>query len=117
VTANNYEHLCRLVHDSLEAARLEAVRRLRAAGLPLSLPILQSTVTSNEEGTGWRSGQEQVTVGAFFPEQAIVFLSDPSSTGSPVVILEDQLRELAEYLDGRLTSALGSLGLCRTQPA
>lgn len=98
-TENKEEHLRRLVHASLEAARVEAVRRLRVAGFALSLPILQRTVTSNAEGTGWQSGQEQVTVGGFFPEQAIVALSDPSPTSGLAVILKDQMKELAEYLD------------------
>jgi hypothetical protein len=56
-------------------------------------------VTGNEEGTGWQSGQEQVAVGGYFPERAIVALSDPSPTGGLVIILRDQLMELAEYLD------------------
>ncbi len=75
------------------------MRRLRAVNFPLSLAISQTTVTANAEGTGWQSSQEQVTVGGFFLGQAILYLNDPSPAGGVVVILREQLRELAEYLD------------------
>lgn len=94
---DTHRRVAELVQEALQSARVEVVRRLLSAQLPLSVKIPR-TVIEPWEGAGWRTAQQEIQVGTIYLDQVFYGIAD-QSVPHKLLGLREQLEPLADYLD------------------
>lgn len=87
-----------LVTSSLEAARVEVLRRLRDRRLPTSIEVQRVVVKDNEDRTGWSTDWETVRVSSLRTTEISNLVRD-DSVQFRLIGLREQLQPLAEFLN------------------
>lgn len=96
------------LHQALEAARSEVVRRMRDKGHPFSVVIERSTLVDMPERNGWQSGTQRVQVSRLWGDRALLDIGD-DTVADWAIGLRGQLGEIANEL--HCTTDLGARAL------
>ena len=99
---------------ALEASRTEVVRRMKAAGAPLTFTVQQTVVIDDDTGS-WRSDQRTEPVSGLFDDRLMMSMLERSSPGTLLLGTRTTLEPLAAALDE--ASTLGDARVVGIWPA